>query len=83
MQLFIVAQLEPDAALITDACAGAGPGPGCCWQPGCGVGGVGPGGEWFSEEVRGSVCGWSRGCREGQHLSGPLEPLAAIAAMRL
>ena len=68
---------------VTDACAGTGPGEGCCWDSGCGVGGLGPNGEWFSEQVSEAICGWVKLRLAGAQLSGPLELLAVAVVMRL
>ena len=51
--------LAPEATVIADACAGLGAGPGCAWDSGCGVGGIGPNGEWFAEELPTHLFPWS------------------------
>ena len=75
--------LELIGLAVADACAGTGQGEGCCWASGCGVGGVGPNGEWLSEEDTETICGWAAQRHAGSQLSGPMEPLAVIVAMRL
>ena len=53
---FLPVQMQLDTTLTTVAYAGLAHGPGCVWASGCGVGGSGPGGGWFSEEVDETIC---------------------------
>ena len=75
--------LVPEATVITDACAGPEAGPGCAWPTGCGVGGIGPNGEWFSEEIPVHIFPWCRRRLEGGNIAGPAELFACILALRL
>ena len=75
--------LRPEATVLTDACAGPSAAPGCAWASGCGVGGIGPDGEWFSEELPVELFPWTSRRLHGGNISGPAEMLASVLALRL
>ena len=77
------ASLDLTRLFITDACAGEGADINCLWHSGCGIGGVGPRGEWFAEEIREEIFPWLAIRRQGSSLSGALEMLGTVVALKL
>ena len=76
-------RISCDTLTMVDACAGSESGPGCAWQSGCGIGGVGPRGQWFAEEIGDALFPWLATRQDGSNLAGPLEMLAALVALKL